>query len=275
MTPSSDQWEIAVTWLRSARRIVAFTGAGLSAESGIATFRDEGGIWQNFPPETFACWNGLIRTAVRQPARLGAFLIAVLEPISIAMPNQAHLALAELERFLPTVVVTQNVDGLHHDAGSTLIREVHGSFLEVVTWRGRLVRRMTRHDLRQIVERLRRAQRGVCRLARVVLALRQFVGLSWQGIIRPNVILFGEGLAEPDWTLARRDAGRCDLMIVTGTSALVWPAAELPSRVRDKGARVIIIDPAEPSTSGLWIPGSASTVLPALVRQAFTGNVTG
>src|SRR5262245_29474469 len=123
----------AASWLRGARRIAVFTGAGVSAESGIPTFRDDSGLWQKFPPEQFACWDGLLKTALTEPRQLAEFLVAVIEPIAQAQPNPGHRAIADLEKHVPVTVITQNVDGLHQEAGSTTVREVHGSFFEVVT----------------------------------------------------------------------------------------------------------------------------------------------
>ena len=90
-------WDEAVDLLRHSKRIVVFTGAGISAESGIATFRDDNGFWQRFPPDQFARWQGLVQTLFLQPQRFCDFLLAVLEPIARAQPNAGHLALAALE----------------------------------------------------------------------------------------------------------------------------------------------------------------------------------
>src|SRR5262249_20390908 len=213
-------------WLAEARRPVGFTGAGVAAESGIPTFRDGGGLWERFPPEEYAHWGGLCRTALLRPGRLAEFLHAVLGPVAAARPNPAHHAVARLERHAPPTVITQNVDGLHQEAGSLRVREVHGSFFKIVTWRGRFLRRIGPDDLARVVERLGKARRGPFKRFRLVRAVRPLlrVGLS---VRRPNVVLFGDALAEPDWTWAQQDAEACDLMLVVGTSGLVWPAASL------------------------------------------------
>ena len=110
--------EQAALRLRGARRVVVFTGAGVSAESGIATFRDPEGFWSKFPPEQFGNWDGLARAAAVQPARRIEFLLAVLEPLAVAEPNPAHRAIARLQEHSGVTVVTQNVDRLHQAAGS-------------------------------------------------------------------------------------------------------------------------------------------------------------
>lgn len=259
----------AARWLREARRVVVFTGAGVSAESGIPTFRDDSGLWQRYPPEQFACWDGLLRTALVQPRQVADFLVAVIEPIASAQPNPGHRAIAELERHVPVTVITQNVDGLHQEAGSTTVREVHGSFFEVVTLSGRFVQLLSRRDLQDIVARVRSAQAGPLKLLRLGLALRPLIRLGPTSIQRPKIVLFGEAMAEPDWSNAQRDSDECDVMLVVGTSGLVWPAAMLPIDAKRRGARIIDIDPGEAGQGDLWLRGPAAGVLPMLLQAAF------
>lgn len=108
-----DKLTQASAWLSSSPRVVVFTGAGVSKESGIPTFRDEGGFWREFPVDEFATWNGLLSKIVSEPQRLADFLLAVLEPIADAEPNAAHRAVADLDKHCQATVVTQNIDGLH------------------------------------------------------------------------------------------------------------------------------------------------------------------
>jgi NAD-dependent deacetylase len=140
MTQEQPSLSLAASWLRSAREVVVFTGAGVSAESGIPTFRDDEGFWQHFPVEEFATWRGLVRAAIRRPRRLAEFIHAVLHPIAVAKANAGHRAIAEMEKHVGVTVVTQNVDNLHQEAGSTIVHEVHGSLFEITTRRGRFVR---------------------------------------------------------------------------------------------------------------------------------------
>src|SRR6266851_3488875 len=113
---NSDNLITAVLALRKARRVVVYTGAGVSAESGIPTFRDADGFWQRFPPEQFATWTGLLRTAVSKPRQLAEFVLNVFEPVASAKPNAGHRSITALGQRVPTTVVTQNIDGLHQDA---------------------------------------------------------------------------------------------------------------------------------------------------------------
>jgi NAD-dependent deacetylase len=256
-------------FLRRAKRVAVFTGAGVSAESNIPTFRDEGGLWKDFPPEQFACWPGLLKCAARDLRKLADFLVAVLGPIAAARPNAAHAAIAALERHVTTTIITQNVDGLHQEAGSVRVREVHGSFLKVVGVRGYGVARLSRQELGRVVGRLRRIRFGPFKRTRLTLAIRPLLGLSMRGLRRPGVVLFGDALAEPDWTWAQADVRSCDVLLVVGTSGEVWPASLLPGIARQNGARVITVDPTEPGACHVWLRGSAAEILPMLVRRSF------
>jgi NAD-dependent deacetylase len=255
--------------LRNAKRVAVFTGAGVSAESNIPTFRDEGGLWKEFPPEKFACWHGLIKCATGDPGKLADFLVAVLGPIAAARPNAAHAAIAALEKRVMTTIITQNVDGLHQEAGSIRVREVHGSFLRVVGVRGRSQARVSRQALERVVRRLRRVPFGPFKRTRLTLAIRPLLGLSMRGVQRPGVVLFGDALAEPDWSWAQADVQSCDLLLVVGTSGEVWPASLLPGIARQNGARVITVDPNEPGPCHVWLRGPAAEIVPLLVGQSF------
>jgi NAD-dependent deacetylase len=259
----------AARWLRAAREVVVFTGAGVSAESGIPTFRDDEGFWQHFPVEEFATWKGLVDTALHRPRRLAEFLHAVIQPIAVARPNAGHRAIAQLEQHVGVTVVTQNIDHLHQEAGSTIVHEVHGSLFEVVTRRGRFVRLLSRQDLVRIAEALDRAQQGRLVLPRVLRAIRPLAGLGLGGLHLPRVVLFGDALAEPAWTHALEAARRCDCLIQVGTSGMVLPAAMIPLEAKAFGARVITIDPSG-GEGDLWLPGTAATILPQLVQMAFS-----
>ena len=204
MHDDSPSLSRAASWLRAAREVVVFSGAGVSAESGIPTFRDDEGFWQHFPVEEFATWRGLVRTAIRRPRRLAEFIHAVLHPIAVAKANAAHRAIAEMEKQVGVTVVTQNIDRLHQEAGSTIVHEVHGSLFEVVTRRGRFVRLLSRPQLLRMAERLNRARHGWLVLPRVLLAIRPLAGIGFRGLHLPRIVLFGDAMAEPDWSRAWR-----------------------------------------------------------------------
>jgi NAD-dependent deacetylase len=251
--------------LQTARHIVVFTGAGMSAESNIPTFRDDDGFWQRFPVESFATWSGIARTALRQPRALAEFAYEVIHPIADATPNPGHLAIEQLEHHTKVTVVTQNIDGLHQLAGNTVIHEIHGSLFEVVSWQGRFRKLLSRGDLQQISRRVAKCRQGPFSLARLLWALRPWLGLGIRGLHRPKLVLFGDAMAEPDWSLAYRSVAECDCLLQIGCSGLVMPAATLPSEAKAAGATTIAIDP-QPAAADLWLPGTAAEIMPALVQ---------
>jgi NAD-dependent deacetylase len=260
----------AVRLLRRARHVVVFTGAGVSAESGIPTFRDAGGFWQEFPPAQFANWPSLLKVAATDPARLARFLLAVIEPIAAARPNAAHSAIARLEEHVNVTVVTQNIDGLHQDAGSTVVRQIHGTLLETVNARtGRFERLLTRPELQAIADQLRGLSSGLWTAARLALAIQPIFGLGVHGVRRPDLVLFGDALREPDWSDSLRAVRDCDLLLTVGTSGVVMPAAMLPAEAASCGTAVIGIDPHDPA-GDIAIAEPAGEILPRLVSAAFS-----
>jgi len=271
---SHEAFSQAARWLQSSQRIVAFTGAGISAESGIPTFRDSDGFWREFPPEQFAHWRGLIRTAFTDPVRLAAFVHAVIEPLGTAKPNAGHQALRVLEQHRKLIVVTQNIDGLHQAAGNECVQEIHGSLTEIALLSGKRQRTLAAAQVSQIAARLGHIKRRPLALVRMLFAIRPMLGAGLRGVWRPNVILFGEGLAEPAWSNAVTAAENCDCLLTIGTSGMVYPAAMLPAKAAASGAKVIHIDPTEGGT-GLWLCGKAGDVLPPLIRAAFDDDMKG
>jgi len=239
----------AAEWLAAAERVVVSTGAGMSRESGIPTFRDAmEGLWARFDPQKLATEQGFRRN----PRRVWSWYAWRRHKVAEARPHPGYFALVELEALVPSLaVVTQNVDGLHAIAGSRDVVELHGSL--------RRVKCLDRHH--------------------------PFVGELPEGgadaetdpppcpvcgsPLRPDVVWFGEmlpeGAVERAWTLA----AECGVLLLVGTSGTVWPAAELPHVAQRVGARVIEVNP-EPSelteVASVFLQGRAGEVLPALVR---------
>jgi NAD-dependent deacetylase len=242
-------------------RVVAFTGAGVSVESGIPTFRDPGGLWDRFDPQDFGTWEGLGRVAMSRPDALVAFLQELRRVIGVARPGAAHLALARLEEAgLVDGVITQNVDGLHQDAGSRRVIEVHGSFRRTVCLACGHREAISRDDFLANVDRS-------------VLGLRAAFVPSLASLLprcslcggpaRPDFVAFGERLH--GFEEAERLAEECRVMLVVGTSGEVWPAAALPERASSAGARVVEIGPgATFIRADLRVDGPAGSVLPVL-----------
>jgi NAD-dependent deacetylase len=233
--------------LRRAQHVVVLTGAGISAESGLPTFRDAmTGLWAQYRPEELATPEGF-----RQNPRLVWEWYAWRRERALsAVPNAAHTALVALERYVPRVtLVTQNVDGLHQRAGSARVIELHGNLARF---------RCFQDD--QIVTDWAPSGDIPPRCPRC------------GGLVRPDVVWFGERLPEQAHHDALVATSQCDLFFSVGTSGAVEPAASLPRRALDHGATVVVnnLDVANRAAPPLYsIHGPAGTVLPELVRRAW------
>jgi NAD-dependent deacetylase len=241
----------AIEWIRGAAEVVVSTGAGMSRESGIPTFRDaQEGLWARYDPEELATVRGF-RTA---PARVWGWYDGRRRRILESAPHAGHHALARLENALPALtVVTQNIDGLHQAAGSRRVVELHGSIL-----RAKCLDRGHPFE-----GELSGGARDTGSGGEVHPPECPRCGSP----LRPDVVWFGELLPEAAVEEAWRLGERCDVMIVVGTSGLVWPAAELPFVAARAGARVIEINP-EPSEitriADVFLKGRAGEILPRI-----------
>ena len=207
--------------LRSARAVCVLTGAGVSQESGVPTFRGEDGLWKQFRAEDLATPEAFRRN----PLLVWEWYAWRREIIHKAQPNAAHFALARLEAKLASsggrfTLLTQNVDGLHERSGSRNVVRLHGSIWIV-----------------------RCASCGTERLDESVPLDPFPPRCSCSAVLRPGVVWFGEALPEDAWEKAARAAASADLCLVVGTSALVQPAASLPLLAKRNGARLVEINP--------------------------------
>lgn len=233
--------QVAEFVARKARTAV-LTGAGISAESGVPTFRGPGGLWQGNCPEDLATPEAF----ERDPVKVWSWYLWRREMVSGCHPNPAHLALAELETALPWFrLLTQNVDGLHRDAGSLQMVELHGSLWKVrCTADGHV-----EEDRRLSIEEL--PPRCEC-----------------GALMRPHIVWFGEPLESEDLEQAFDAAAQAELFLVVGTSSIVQPAASLATAARDQGALVVEIN-LEPtpltSVAQESHRGTAAELLPALL----------
>jgi len=203
--------------LAERKRIAVLTGAGISAESGVPTFRGAGGLWRNYRPEEIACMEAFLR----DPVLVWEWYLERKKGIAAVAPNAAHHLLARLETERGDfTLITQNVDGLHGRAGSRSILELHGNI-----WITRCLacERQARDESLVYPELPPKCPCG--------------------GTVRPHIVWFGEML-DPDILQASWAAAEgCDLFLVIGTSALVYPAASLPRVALEAGASVVEINP--------------------------------
>ena len=258
----------AATGLREAERIVVFTGAGMSADSGVPTFRDVGGLWQEFPPEQFATWSGILKAAVSQPQRLARFVAALIGPIAAARPHAGHFGVAKLEQRARVDVVTQNIDFLHQEAGSHHVWEIHGNLGRIVGPGRRPIRQLSRAELKRIADALHAAAQG--RVSRLQLAriVRPLAGFGTDGVYFPDLVLFGDMLAEPDWTHALHAVQQGNVLLEIGCSREVYPASTLPELAEAVHGRIISVSPEPQANGGIQLVGHAVDVVPELVEAA-------
>lgn len=243
--------------LHAARHVVVFTGAGVSAESGIPTFRDAlTGLWQRFDP-------GELATAAafqRDPALVWGWYEWRRARVLQARPNPAHLTIAELARHVPQLtLVTQNVDDLHERAGSTEVIHLHGSLHRPRCFE--CARPFEGLDAEpQEPAEGRRLEPPRC--------------LHCGGKVRPGVVWFGEELPAPALQQAFAAAEACDLLLSVGTSGVVYPAARIPQLALEGGAVLVHVNPQAAASCGVReyaLVGAAGTVLPELLARAFAG----
>jgi NAD-dependent deacetylase len=231
--------------LARARTICVLTGAGMSAESGIPTFRDAlTGLWSKFDPMQLASEEGFRD----DPGLVWDWYAERREGVRSTKPNAGHLALGDFARRHPgrLTVITQNVDDLHQRAGNTDAIRLHGDILED-RWLERCAQRCP-------TTKAEPGQPPRC--------------ADCGNLVRPGVVWFGELLPESALATAEAAADACDVMLVVGTSGAVWPAAGLAARARACGAYVAIINPSPSEIDGdahEVIAGTAATTLPALL----------
>lgn len=249
--------------LKKARRAVAFTGAGISAESGIRTFRGDGGLWNEVDIETYATPWGVEKLLKTEPQSYCKYLNMRAKIIYGAMPNPAHYALAELEqRGTLAGIVTQNIDNLHDAAGSKNIFKLHG---DLKNWRCLSCGSRWQQDSDDLRRRIEAAQAVTSRDAFLALLPRC---ARCDGYLRPSVVLFGESLPEDQVSGAIELLGQCDCLLVIGTSGVVEPAAGFARQTSRRGVPTIEIN-LEPSdlsqAASLSLFGKAGEILPLLI----------
>lgn len=255
---SENSMQAAADLLRQARRIAVLTGAGVSKESGVPTFRDaHDGLWAQYDPQQLATPEAFRR----DPKLVWDWYTYRRQMVSAAEPNPGHHALAALEkRFPDTRIITQNVDDLHERAGSTAVIHLHGNIA-------------------------RSKCSTNCQATPTYIDISQ---IEWKADagpppcphcgshVRPDVVWFGEMLPERALSEAMAISADCDVMLVVGTSGLVTPAASLPGYARDHGARIIEVNPDYTMitrVADLKLDGPSGEILPQVLRVMDQGDV--
>lgn len=229
--------------LLESHSIVVFTGAGISAESGIPTFRDKDGLWQKLKPEELANFNAFLRN----PDLVTEWYSHRRKIMHDVKPNSGHYAIAELEKYFERfAVITQNIDNLHRRAGSKNVFELHGNI-----------------------------ERNYCIKCKKFYDLGdnypdKAIYCDCGGLIRPDVVWFGEMLPEDEYEGAVKAAKTCDICFSVGTSAVVFPAAYIPIYAKQSGAFLVEINPNRTDISymaDVVLQGKAGEILPAIVNE--------
>ena len=226
------------------KKIVVLTGAGVSAESGVSTFRDSDGLWENFHVEDVASIEGWYRN----PQLVLDFYNARRAQLSEVRPNDAHRAIAALENEYDVTVVTQNVDNLHEQAGSTRVLHLHGELMKLRSEQNPELIYDINDGWEQELDA--RGEDGV--------------------LLRPHIVFFGESV--PMFDAACKIVESADILIVVGTSLAVYPAASLVYYVRDRKVPIYLVDPGNPDTAMIRNPLThikerGAVGLPQLIEQ--------
>ncbi|MEK0330295.1 MAG: NAD-dependent deacylase [Nitrosopumilus sp.] len=228
--------------IKDIEKIVFVTGAGISQESGIPTFRGKDGLWRNYDAMKLAT----IDAFYDNPKLIWEWYNERRKNIFAAQPNLGHKAIAELEKYTEVVVLTQNIDGLHQKAGSSEVLELHGSIIKIKC--------------------------SVCDFKdEIITEFSEVPPLCKCGnILRPDVVWFGESLPQDIWQKAMIFASQCDLMIIAGTSLVVSPANTLPIYAKQNNAILIEINPENTEMSSemdLIIRNTSAITLPEFVSM--------
>lgn len=229
------------------KKIVFVTGAGISQESGIPTFRGKDGLWRNHDAMKLAT----IDAFYDNPKLVWEWYNERRMNIFQAQPNPGHKAISDLEKYAEVVVLTQNIDGLHQKSGSTKVLELHGSIVKIKC--------------------------SVCDYKEEILTeISELPPLCKCGnILRPDVVWFGESLPQDVWQNAINLASNCDLMVIAGTSLVVSPANTLPIYAKQNNATLVEINPEDTEMSGemdVTIRNTSAESLPKLV-SLFKNNL--
>jgi len=247
----NDDIERAGRLILASKYVVSLTGAGVSVESGIRPFRGPGGLWTEYgepPMDGYQRFLAAPKVSWERRVKREGYAEELYQALRKAKPNPAHYALAELEELgILRYLITQNIDNLHRAAGSKKIAEIHGNFSKL-----RCIQCNSRYELEEISLETLPPCCPRC-----------------GGIIKGDTVMFGEPIPTDVLKICRDETGKCDCMLLVGTSAFVHPAAGFPWEVREKEGVLIEVDPYETELTpfcNISLCGKAGEVLPRLVE---------
>jgi NAD-dependent deacetylase len=227
--------------------VICLSGAGISYESGIPTFRGQGGLWEKYDPALYAHLEGLTQLFKTNPIKVIDFIIDFYSVILKAYPNPAHRALAILEKEnILTSTITQNIDGLHQEAGSRNVIELHGNAFRIrCNCAPDKTRVLAKDEIKEMIGLLKNHKNSRIKILRVLS--RYFPRCLNCGCrYRIDIVLFGEMLPQDELSRAYKELNNCHVLLIIGSSLVVYPAAGLPLYAKVRGAQLIEIN-NEPS----------------------------
>ncbi|MGQ9722093.1 MAG: SIR2 family NAD-dependent protein deacylase [Candidatus Jordarchaeum sp.] len=234
--------------IKGAKKVVVLTGAGISVESGIPDFRGPDGLWKRYSPDKV----GTITSFLSNPEEWWKMAQEIAPVLFNAQPNLGHFALAELEKMGKVeAIITQNIDGLHQKAGSKKVVEVHGNVRSASC-----VECRKKHSIEYVISEVGKGN-----------YMPQCTDCG--GVVKVDVVMFGEMLPEEAISEAYRLAQECDLLLVVGSSLVVYPVAALPGMALNRGAKTVIINMEKTGYTkyaNYHIYGKAGEVLPQIVE---------
>lgn len=238
----------AMQLIKNSKYLVVFTGAGISAESGVPPFRGENGIWQKYDPQIFD-----VSYFLETPEKAWVALKELLDTISKANPNNAHLSLSKLEeKGILKTIITQNIDSLHQKAGSKKVLEFHGTMKTVTCVNDECKHKyeIEELDITDIPPKCKECG----------------------AILKPDICFFGEDPHEPTKSLSFQEALKADVMIIIGTSGVVHPAVLIPIEAKNNGAKIIEINPDASlltafGVSDIFLQGKAGEIMKQIMEM--------
>ncbi|MBU2512865.1 NAD-dependent protein deacylase [bacterium] len=257
--------EKAASALKASNRVVAFCGSGFSEESGISTFRDPGGLWDIVDPWEVGTLQGFINTIKTKNNQLLQVFRNIIDSFEKSEPNPGHLALYDLESMDKLqAVITQNIDNLHQEAGNSTVIEVHGNLFRMKCLG---CGNQIKVDRKQFIEKTRKELNKLTDFDFTVLMNLAEKCRVCGNFMRPDVVMFGEAVQYLDE--AYDAAIKADLLLILGTSGVVYPAADIPIQASRSGAKIIEINPTENAfvnITDIYIPMKSGVALPSIVE---------
>ena len=256
-------------------KVVCLTGAGISSESGIPTFRGKGGLWETYDPQVYGNMPGLVSVLRKNPEKIVDFIREFYSVLLKSKPNLAHLSLFYLEKNgIIDGVITQNIDNLHQKAGMRSVIELHGNAFRIRCQSCGLELTLENDRINEMLVLLHRARKSRIQVLKVLSRYCPRC-LKCGGRFRLDIVLFQEAIPEEAFNRARQALSRCRTLLIVGSSLVVYPAAALPSYAKDLGVKIIEIN-QEPSAlsniADFKIMAPAAEVLPEIVKMLEPGT---